>query len=70
MNTYVNEWTISAKIEYNAIEKVSSLSRWLVIAAFCLALLSGVTQAFIMHREMNEKLKLDEEFGYKAASEA
>lgn len=70
LNTYINEWTIESKIEYNAIKDVSDLSRLLVVVAFILALLSSIVQSLVMRKEMTEKLKLDEEFGYKPASEA
>ena len=70
LGTSINEWTISAKIEYNAIDGVTSLSRSLVYFSFVLTIISAIIQSIQLHKDLKEKTKLDEEFGYKMASEA
>lgn len=70
LGTYINEFTISAKIEYNAITGVTQLSQVLVFSSLIMTVISISVQSIVLRKELNEKVKLDEEFGYKMTSEA
>jgi hypothetical protein len=70
LGIYINEFSISPKIEFNAIVDVPNSSRYLVYTAFGLAIISAGAQGWNIHKERVEKRKLDEEFGYKLGSEA
>ena len=70
LNCYINEWTLTAKIEYNAITEAPVLSFWLVMMSFLLSVISSIAQLISLRNSKNERIKLDEEFGYKIASEA